>query len=371
MNNLQYNNNLFFLSSYDYELPENLIAQNPACPRDSSRLLVLDASRKTVEHRMFKDITEYLGPNDLLVLNDTRVIPARIRTVINGAKAEILLLRPDADLNIWQALVKGKRVQKGTQVELEGGAIEITGEPSDGVRLVCVKPPTGKTVYEWIDEFGETPLPPYIKRSTAPKDSYQTVFAKILGSAAAPTASLHFTNELIDRIKMLGVRIAYVTLHVGLGTFRPVRSEDIRKHVMHRELCTIPYETAQTILDCKHIGGRVIAGGTTVIRTLESFGLGESGTKDTNLFITPGFEFKVADALITNFHTPKSSLLVLVSAFIGDHDFLINTYKKAIRMEYRFFSFGDAMFIHSEKALFERPIYPSFQSNEYKPSILR
>ena len=357
MNNSQYDEKLFCISSYDYELPERLIAQNPACPRDSSRLLVVDASRKTIEHRIFKDITEYMRPNDLLVLNDTRVIPARIRTVINGAKAEILLLRPSDNSNTWQALVKAKKLQLGTLVELEGGIIEIISEPSDGVRLVSLKPPMGKTVYEWVDEFGEMPLPPYIKRTTAPKDSYQTVFAQISGSAAAPTASLHFTNELLDKIKMLGVRIEHVTLHVGLGTFRPVRSEDIREHIMHREFCTIPYETAQAILDCKRNGGRVIAGGTTVIRTLESFGLGGSGTKDTNLFITPGFKFMVADALITNFHTPKSSLLILVSAFIGDHDFLVNTYKEAIRMEYRFFSFGDAMFIHPSGALFERPIH--------------
>ena len=306
---------------------------------------MLDTSKNTVEHRIFKDITEYMNPGDLLVLNDTRVIPARIRTAINGAKSEILLLRPTMDTNIWQALVKSKKLQTGTQVEVYGGTIEIIGEPSDGVRLVELKPPTGKTVYEWIDEIGEMPLPPYIKNSTAPSDSYQTIFAQIPGSAAAPTASLHFTNELLDKIKMLGIHIAYVTLHVGLGTFRPVRCEDIRKHVMHRELCTIPNETAQAILDCKSKGKRVIAGGTTVIRTIESFGVGGYGIKDTDLFITPGYKFKVADALITNFHTPKSSLLMLVSAFIGDHDLLANTYKEAIRMEYRFFSFGDAMFI--------------------------
>ena len=339
---------LFSLSSYDYELPENLIAQNPVCPRDSSRLLVIDAINKTVEHRIFRDITEYLTPNDLLVLNDTRVIPARIR--IKGKKSEILLLRPTADINIWQALVKpAKKMQKGTQFEPEGGAIEIIEALPDEIRLVMLMPPTGKTVNEWIDEIGETPLPPYITRSTAPGDSYQTVFARVSGSAAAPTASLHFTNELLDKIKTLGVKIAYVTLHVGLGTFRPVRCENIREHVMHHEICTIPHETAQCILDCKNNGGRVIASGTTVIRTLESFSLGESGYKDTNLYITHGFKFKIADALITNFHTPKSSLLMLVSAFIGDHDFLINTYKEAIRMEYRFFSFGDAMFLKNRR----------------------
>jgi S-adenosylmethionine:tRNA ribosyltransferase-isomerase len=337
-------NSLYSLSSYDYELPESLIAQNPACPRDSSRLLVLDAHNKTIEHRVFRDITEYLNSNDLLVLNDTRVIPARIR--IEGTKSELLLLRPTADANIWQALVKpAKKLQKGTRFELEDGIIEIIDRLPDGIWHVCLNPPIGKSVYEWIDEFGETPLPPYINKSTAPSDSYQTVFARISGSAAAPTASLHFTNELLNKVRMTGARIVYVTLHVGLGTFRPVRSDDIRDHIMHHELCTIPYETAQTILACKHKGGRVIAGGTTVMRTLESFEVGESGTKDTNLFITHGFRFKVADALITNFHTPKSSLLMLVSAFIGDHDFLVNTYKEAIRMEYRFFSFGDAMFI--------------------------
>jgi S-adenosylmethionine:tRNA ribosyltransferase-isomerase len=337
---------LLSLSSYDYELPESLIAQNPVCPRDSSRLLVANASAKTVEHRIFKDITEYMSPNDLLILNDTRVIPARIRITNLGTKLEILLLRPTADINTWQSIVRpAKKLNKETRFELEGGAIEIIDRLSDEVWLVNLKPPAEKTVYEWIDEFGETPLPPYIKRSTAPSESYQTVFARISGSAAAPTASLHFTNELLDKIKKLGVRIAYVTLHVGLGTFRPVRSENIREHVMHSEICAIPYETAQVILEYKNNGSRVIAAGTTVMRTLESFGLGESGIKDTDIFITHGFKFKVADALITNFHTPKSSLLMLVSAFIGDHDFLINTYKEAIRMEYRFFSFGDAMFI--------------------------
>ena len=337
---------LFSLSSYDYELPESLIAQNPADPRDSSRLLVIDSSEKTVEHRIFRDITEYMNPNDLLVLNDTRVIPARVRAIFKGAKQEILLLRPVADVNIWQALTKpARKLQKGTRIELGGGAIEIIDKLPDGIRLVSLSQPTGKTVYEWIDEIGEMPLPPYIKRTTAPSDSYQTVFAQKSGSAAAPTASLHFTNELLDSIKTRGTRIVYVTLHVGLGTFRPVHSEDIREHIMHREMCSIPYETAQAILDYKHKGGRIIAGGTTVLRTLESFEPGESGTKDTDLFITHGFKFKAADALITNFHTPKSSLLMLVSAFIGDHDFLVNTYKEAISMEYRFLSFGDVMFI--------------------------
>jgi S-adenosylmethionine:tRNA ribosyltransferase-isomerase len=337
-------NSLFCLSSYDYELPVNLIAQNPADPRDSSRLLVIDASEKTLEHRVFRDITEYLSPNDLLVLNDTRVIPARIR--IKETKSEILLLRPTVDINIWQAIIKPASKQRcGARYEFERGTIEIIDKLSDGIWLVCLKSPTEKTIYEWIDEIGEMPLPPYIKKSTAPSDSYQSVFARISGSVAAPTASLHFTNELLDVIKTNGVRISYVTLHVGLGTFRPVRSENIREHIMHREICSIPYETAQAILKCKHSGGRVIAAGTTVIRTLESFNPGEFGFKDTDLFITHGFKFCVADALITNFHIPKSSLLMLVSAFIGDHDFLIDTYKKAICMEYRFFSFGDAMFI--------------------------
>ena len=337
---------IYSLSSYDYYLPENLIAQNPACPRDSSRLLVIDAHFKTIEHRIFRDITEYMNSNDLLILNDTRVIPARIRIVYKGSKLEILLLRPSDDPNIWQALVRpARKLQNGIQIELDNGTIELINKLTDGVWHVGLYPPTGKTIYQWIDGFGETPLPPYIKRSTAKSDSYQTVFARSSGSAAAPTASLHFTNELLDSIKMKGVRIAFVTLHVGLGTFRPVRCDDIRDHVMHHEICAIPDETAQVILDCKHKGGRVIAGGTTVIRTLESFEPGESGVKDTKLFITHGFKFKVADALITNFHTPKSSLLMLVSAFIGDHDFLTDIYKEAISMEYRFFSFGDAMFI--------------------------
>ena len=346
MNNSKNNedNALFLLSSYDYDLPDNLIAQNPAEPRDSSRLLVVDASRKTREHRTFRDIAEYLGPSDLLILNDTRVISARIR--VNDSKSEILLLRPTAERNIWQALVKpARKFKRGTRFEFEHGAIEITEKLSDGIWLVSLEPTRAKTVYEWIEEIGETPLPPYINKSVAPSDSYQTVFALRPGSAAAPTASLHFTNELLDVIKTNGVRIAYVTLHVGLGTFRPVRAENIKEHVMHSEICSIPHETAQAIQMCKHNGGRVIAAGTTVVRTLESFDAGQYGVKDTDLFITRGFNFKVVDALITNFHIPKSSLLMMVSAFIGDHDFLFDTYKEAIRMEYRFFSFGDAMFI--------------------------
>jgi len=352
LDNFKHDEKLYSLSSYDYYLPENLIAQNPVCPRDSSRLLVVDAHEKTVEHRIFRDITEYINSNDLLVLNDTRVIPARLRIMNKGTKFEILLLRPTIDLNIWQALVRpARKLQKGMQIEIYDGAIEIVDKLTDGIWHVGLYPPTGKTALEWIDEYGETPLPPYIKRSTAGSDSYQTVFARFSGSAAAPTASLHFTNELLGGIKMKGARVAFVTLHVGLGTFRPVRSDDIRVHVMHHELCTIPDETAQAICDCKHNGGRVIAGGTTVMRTLESFEPGESGVKDTNLFITHGFKFKVADALITNFHTPKSSLLMLVSAFTGDHDFLMDTYKEAIRKEYRFFSFGDAMLVKSSGEL--------------------
>ena len=346
MNNSKNNedNTLFLLSSYDYELPLDLIAQNPAEPRDSSRLLVIDATCKTLEHRIFRDIAEYLGKNDLLILNDTRVISARIR--VNEAKSEILLLRPTAEINIWQALVKpARKFKRGMRFDLEHGVIEITDKLSDGIWLVSLQPVRVNSVYEWIEEIGEAPLPPYIKKTKAPSDSYQTVFARRPGSAAAPTASLHFTNNLLEVIKANGVRIAYVTLHVGLGTFRPVRAENIREHIMHREICSIPRETAQAIIECKNNGGRVIAAGTTVIRTLESFDPGQYGVKDTDLFITRGFSFKVADALITNFHIPKSSLLMLVSAFIEDHDFLIDAYKKAISMEYRFFSFGDAMFI--------------------------
>lgn len=333
---------LNLLSNYDYELPESLIAQNPANPRDSSRLMVLDASKKTLEHRIFRDIIEYLLPGDLLILNDTRVLPARVQSSFAGKNAEVLFIRPTSDENVWEALVKpGKYLKAGAKLPVPDGEIEIVGE-LDGVRLVKISCSVG--AFDWLERHGETPLPPYIKNSSAQMESYQTVFARVRGSAAAPTASLHFTNSLIEEISHR-IKISYVTLHVGLGTFRPVRSDDIRQHIMHRELCTIPAETAKIISECKKSGGRVIAGGTTVVRTLESFEVGESGIKDTEIFITPGFKFKTVDAMITNFHTPKSSLLMLVSAFIGDHEFLMRAYKKAILNEYRFFSFGDAMFI--------------------------
>ena len=345
---------LFDIESYNYMLPEELIAQNPATPRDSSRMLVLDRFSGKMMHRRFSDLRELLKPSDLLVLNDTRVIPARLRgsKLPGGGKAEVLLLKAlNPEWSEWEALVKpGRRLRSGTVIILSDGTAITVGERfegTEGVRRVSF--PQDVKVLSLLTEIGETPLPPYITRSTAPRSAYQTVFAARDGSAAAPTASLHFTEELLEELRReIGLSVAWVTLHVGLGTFRPVQCSDIRKHVIHEEYCVLPLETKKLVEETKRRGGRVIAAGTTVARTLESMAAEDGemrwGEMNTQLFIYPGFEYKVVDALVTNFHLPKSSLLMLVAAFAG-YEPVMKAYETAVSMKYRFFSFGDAMFI--------------------------
>lgn len=351
---------IYDLKSYDYTLPPENIAQFPASPRDSSRLLVWNVKKDTTEARHFRDITEYLRAGDLLVLNDTKVIPARLLGHREtGGKFEFLLLRNlSADFLEWEALVKpSRRIRVGDVLEVGGHEVKVTGYLPEGIRTLRFDFASREEFLKFLDEAGNVPLPPYIHAGNSMRESYQTVFAKNDGSAAAPTASLHFTPELLDRIRAMGVKIAYVTLHVGLGTFRPVKTQDIRQHVIHTEHCEIPEETARAIHECKAQGGRVIASGTTSARTLESFN-GEAGVMDTDLFIYPGYKFKIVDGLITNFHLPQSSLLMLVSAFAANKagafgrereeeilSRLIEIYEKAASEGWRFFSFGDAMFI--------------------------
>jgi len=345
--------NLSKTSSFDYELPKKLIAQNPAVLRDLSRLLVVDKKTGGFAHRIFRDIGEYFSPGDLLVLNDTRVLPARIRGVKKngGAGVEIFCLRPAPEKsNIWIALVKpGRKLPEGELVMLNGETDVIIGKRlEDGLRTVTF--PEGRDPFSLIHSFGEIPLPHYITNTSAKPERYQTVYAKSEkeNSVAAPTAGLHFTEDLLANLKGHGIDQTCVTLQVGLGTFRPVKTDDIFSHTMHSEFCEIPEDTSQKINETKKRGGRVIAVGTTVVRTLESFaavyGEIKAGVLDTNLFITPGFEFKVIDALITNFHLPKSTLLMLASAF-GGYDIIIEAYREAVGHEYRFFSFGDSMLI--------------------------
>ncbi len=342
-------------AAYDYELPKELIAQDPAEPRDSSRLMVVHRNGGTTEDRIFRDIVEYLTPGDLLVLNDTRVLPARVEGVKKssaerGAHVEIFFLNPGTASNEWTALVRpGRKLPEGTKVTL-GADTEVTvgARLEDGLRtLIFAKEDDPLAI---IHKFGKTPLPHYITETHADPERYQTVYAKAEkeNSVAAPTAGLHFTPELLKKLEDKGVPHAFVTLRVGLGTFRPVKAENIADHIMHEEFCEIPPETAAAINSAKEQGGRVVAVGTTVVRTLESFaqrwGKIVPGSLDTRLFISPGFEFKAVDALITNFHLPMSTLLMLVSAF-GGYDTMMNAYNEAVRKRYRFFSFGDSMFI--------------------------
>ncbi|MDR1977433.1 MAG: tRNA preQ1(34) S-adenosylmethionine ribosyltransferase-isomerase QueA [Synergistaceae bacterium] len=357
--------NFYDLDVYDYALPESLIAQVPAVPRDSSRLLVWKVSEERREHLLFRDMPDCLEPGDLLVLNDTRVLPARLwgNKAKSGGKVEILLLSPSTpDFRLWRALVRpGRRLPVGAEIWVGDRALVIADREDDGIRIVRVGVDK-EDVLAFLDEQGEMPLPPYIKAKDflCARESYQTVFALNEGSVAAPTASLHFTRDLLKRIESRGVEIAWVTLHVGLGTFRPVKTKDIRAHRIHAEYCRLSRATKEAVKKCRSRGGRVVAGGTTVARTLESMaaedGLVCSGAMDTELFIYPGFAYKVVDALITNFHLPKSSLLMLVAAFVNNLDggagreeialeALRKTYSLAISEEYRFFSFGDAMLI--------------------------
>ena len=340
------------LHDFYYDLPEELIAQDPLSDRSSSRLMVLDKETGEIEHKIFRDIVDYLKPGDCLVVNDTKVIPARLigTKVDTGAAIEVLLLKRLEDRqDTWEVLVKpGKKAKVGAKISFGEGKLigEVIDIVEEGNRLIQF---TYDGIFEEIlDELGQMPLPPYITHKLEDKNRYQTVYAKNPGSAAAPTAGLHFTTELMDRIKAKGVKIAYVTLHVGLGTFRPVKVDDVTKHKMHSEHYEVPEETAKLINETKKNGGRVIAVGTTSCRTLESVAAMYGEIKPcegfTDIFIYPGFEFKVLDGLITNFHLPESTLIMLVSAFAG-YDFIMNAYKEAVKEKYRFFSFGDAMFI--------------------------
>lgn len=341
-------------AAYDYNLPKELIAQDPAEPRDSSRLMIVHKKDGSTEDRIFRDITEYLNPGDLLVLNDTRVLPARVEGVKksgeHGAHVEIFFLNPGGAPNEWTALVRpGRKLPEGTKVALDADTeVTVGARLEDGLRtLIFAKDADPLAI---IHKFGKTPLPHYITDTHAEPERYQTVYAKAEkeNSVAAPTAGLHFTPELLQKLEDKGVPHVFVTLRVGLGTFRPVKAENIADHIMHEEFCEIPPETAEAINAAKARGGRVVAVGTTVVRTLESFaqryGKIVPGALDTRLFISPGFEFRVIDALITNFHLPMSTLLMLVSAF-GGYDTMMSAYNEAVRKRYRFFSFGDSMFI--------------------------
>lgn len=333
------------LSDFDYYLPEELIAQTPADPRDSSRLMVLNRKEKTIEHRIFRDIVEYLSPGDLLVRNITKVIPARLHGVKEtGARVEILLLEKISE-GVWEALVKpGSKVKKGTKIILSEGIEVICKDYSQqGARILEFNCSDDK-----LFELGNAPLPPYIKNQKVPFERYQTVYSKETGSVAAPTAGLHFTEELLERLRNKGVEFADLILHVGLGTFRPVKVEDIREHKMHSERYYVPAETVKKIRETRKNKGRIIAVGTTSVRTLETIARlpnQESYHGKTDIFIYPPFEFKLTDAIITNFHLPKSTLLMLVAAFAGK-DFILEAYNTAVKMKYRFFSLGDACFIY-------------------------
>ena len=340
------------VKDFYFELPQELIAQDPLEDRSSSRLLVLDKDTGAVQHRIFKNITEYLRPGDCLVINDTRVIPARLFGVKRdtGAKVEILLLkRREAD--VWETLVKpGKKVRPGTELSFGGGQLtaSVLETVEDGNRLIQFH---YEGIFEEIlDQLGQMPLPPYITHSLKDKNRYQTVYARHDGSAAAPTAGLHFTEELLKQIEEMGVRIAHVTLHVGLGTFRPVKVEHVLDHHMHSEFYMVEEAEAKKVNEAKEAGGRVICVGTTSCRTVESAstedGILKAGTGWTDIFIYPGYRFKVLDALITNFHLTESTLVMLVSALAG-REHILDAYKEAVKERYRFFSFGDAMLIAS------------------------
>ena len=337
-------------SDFYYDLPKELIAQTPVEPRDSSRLLVLNRQNGETEHKHFYDIIDYLDEGDLLVCNDSRVLPARIYGIKEptGARVEFLLLKQISG-NRWETLCKpGKKAKEGARFSFGDGLLyaTVTEVKDDGNRVVDFE--CDENFFATLDKIGQMPLPPYITEELKDKERYQTVYSHELGSAAAPTAGLHFTTELMDKIKAKGVNIAYVTLHVGLGTFRPVKVDDVTKHKMHSEHYEVPEETARLIKQTKQNGKRVIAVGTTSCRTLESVAAehGEVVPCEgfTEIFIYPGFEFKVLDGLITNFHLPESTLIMLVSAFAG-YDNIMNAYKTAVKERYRFFSFGDAMAI--------------------------
>ena len=336
-------------SDFYYDLPQELIAQTPIEPRNASRLMVLNKTTGELTHKIFKDLPDYLKEGDCLVLNDTRVLPARLygTRIDTGAVVEFVLLK-QKDLLTWEVLAgPGKKAKAGYKFkfsdELSCEVIDVLDDGNRIVKFIC-----DGEFFSVLDKVGQMPLPPYIKEKLDNRERYQTVYSRELGSAAAPTAGLHFTKEMLEDLKSRGVKIAYVTLHVGLGTFRPVKVDDITKHHMHTEHYSISPETANIINDTKKSGGRVICVGTTSCRTVESamqkYGEIIPCSDDTGIFIYPGYEFKCMDALITNFHLPESTLIMLVSAFAG-YDNTMNAYKEAVKEKYRFFSFGDAMFI--------------------------
>jgi S-adenosylmethionine:tRNA ribosyltransferase-isomerase len=332
-------------SDFDYNLPESSIAQTPAEPRDSARLLVLHRETGELQHRIFRDVTDYLRAGDLLVLNQTRVIPARIYArKETGGRVELLLLRRRDELT-WEALVGGKGLRVGKLLKVEDGPeVEVMEILDRSERVIKFSEP----IEPYFSRVGNVPLPPYIREKLSDPERYQTVYAREPGSAAAPTAGLHFTPRLIEELQIKGVKIAYVTLHVGLDTFAPVMEDDPQEHKIHSEWCELPQETADLINQTKQNGGRVVAVGTTSVRTLESATIGKNGILSylgaTSVFILPGYQFQVVDAMITNFHLPKSTLIMLVSAFAG-RERILETYRIAIQEGYRFYSFGDALII--------------------------
>ncbi len=336
-------------SDFDFYLPEELIAQTPLEKRDSSRLLVLDKATGALEHRHFYELPEFLNEGDCLVLNNSRVLPARlIGTRKTGGAVELVLLR-DLGEGRWECLSRpGRKTKPGTALVFGGGELtaEVESVAEGGNRIVRFD--YEGIFLEVLERLGKMPLPPYIKEELDDPERYQTVYSRELGSAAAPTAGLHFTQELLDKIAAKGVKVCYVTLHVGLGTFRPVKEDDIEQHDMHSEYCVIPPETATLINETKAHGGRVICVGTTSCRTLESWaqedGHMEPSAGWTSIYIYPGYRFKVMDALVTNFHLPQSTLIMLVSALAG-RKHVLHAYEEAVKNRYRFFSFGDAMFI--------------------------
>lgn len=347
-------------SDFDYILPEELIAQTPVEPRANSRLMVLNKTTGEIKHEKFYNIIDFLNEGDCLVLNNTKVLPARLygKIVEKDTDVEILLLKVTGNSSIWEALVKpGKKIKKGTNLLFGGGILsgKVIEVLENGNRLIkfnfgSTTSDSNKTsFYDILEKIGTMPVPHYIKKELKNKDRYQTVYAKTIGSVAAPTAGLHFTQELLKDIKQKGVKIVHVTLHVGLGTFRPVKVDNIKDHKMHTEWYTIPNESAKIINETKANGKRVICVGTTSCRTLESafkkYSKIKETSDETDIFIYPGFNFSITDALITNFHLPKSTLIMLVCAFAGK-EYVLNAYKTAVENKYRFYSFGDAMFIH-------------------------
>ena len=337
-------------SDFYFDLPEDLIAQTPLEKRDASRLLLLDRETGEIIHKHFFDLPDYLNPGDCLVLNDSRVLPARLMgNRLTGGAVEVVLLR-DLSGGKWECLTRpGRKTRPGTDLTFGDGLLTatVTDALNDGNKVLQFH--YDGIFLEILDQLGKMPLPPYIKAELQDRERYQTVYSREIGSAAAPTAGLHFTQDLLERIRQKGVKVCFVTLHVGLGTFRPVKEEDILDHVMHSEYCMIPEETARIINETKSGGGRVIAVGTTSCRTLESFTepdgtvLAKGGW--TDIFIYPGYSFKCIDALVTNFHLPESTLIMLVSALAG-REHILHAYETAVNERYRFFSFGDAMFIY-------------------------